>query len=355
MEELLNLINSYVEGLENTIPVKTFTQNNKCISGQFLINTTKGKLTFDAQVPFSFPLGGTQACIKFKCDDIEGYAHVNLDNSICLHSTPSTVAKERLKKEFDLLFEWIEKYYIEEQKDEKYQYLLLPQNGVNMVPQYLLYADTDKHYSKNDCGFFEYSLVGENVAITQEIGNTKIEWSKNIKALRTVTSFWIFIADEPVIERRKVIQNWVDFKKYLSETNLERLNSFREKIIKGKDENKPHSIPLMIGYFIGDNSKKEVHWEMIELPILDNFPIKNLNNIKTRVGLQNVAISWQRSANITYERFFGRGKLSDTITEKKILIIGVGALGSGLALMLAKGGAKYLTLCDFDIVESGNL
>jgi len=47
----------------------------------------------------------------------------------------------------------------------------------------------------------------------------------------------------------------------------------------------------------------------------------------------------------------GQQKLIDA----KVLIIGLGGLGSPVAMYLAAAGVGQLTLCDFDIVESSNL
>ena len=66
-------------------------------------------------------------------------------------------------------------------------------------------------------------------------------------------------------------------------------------------------------------------------------------------------ILWGSTVNTNYSRFFGRGRLSDKLTNSKILIIGVGALGSNLAEILVRGGARDIFIDDFDTVETGNL
>lgn len=352
MDELLNLINTYVENLANTEIINKFQLNDKCINGELKIITSKDTLTFNVEIPHSFPLGGAQSCIKFYSSDTEGYLHVNLDNSICLHSSLSADIKVRLKFEFELLFEWIQKYYIEEQKEEQYQYLLLPSN-INEHYHHLFYTDIDKVFNKNDCGYFDFSLMGYDSIIVQCIGNSEIGWSKDIKSFKKDIGFWIFIADEPIVKRRKVALKWSELDRYISKNAIERLCNYLNQKKMKTDE--IHVIPLMIGYFI-KKDKNEIHWEMIKLPVVDDFPIEiNFKNGCKDYQFNDSQIRWQNSTNLSYDRFFGRGKISDKITEKKILIIGTGALGSNLALMLAKGGVRELALCDFDIVESGNL
>jgi len=47
--------------------------------------------------------------------------------------------------------------------------------------------------------------------------------------------------------------------------------------------------------------------------------------------------------------------LTTTLTKKHFLIAGAGGLGSNVAMMLIRAGAKQLTIIDYDIVEPANL
>ena len=69
----------------------------------------------------------------------------------------------------------------------------------------------------------------------------------------------------------------------------------------------------------------------------------------------SIPINWGFTKNTNYERFFGRGKLTNRLTNSRILIIGIGALGSSLAEILVRGGVIDISIDDFDIVETGNL
>lgn len=63
----------------------------------------------------------------------------------------------------------------------------------------------------------------------------------------------------------------------------------------------------------------------------------------------------QLASIIRYESFFGRGMLSSELTNKKILLLGCGALGSALAETMVRGGVKFLKLWDGDRIEVGNI
>ena len=47
--------------------------------------------------------------------------------------------------------------------------------------------------------------------------------------------------------------------------------------------------------------------------------------------------------------------IAKKLKEKKVCILGLGGLGSNVAVLLARAGIGYLKLVDFDIVEASNL
>ena len=47
--------------------------------------------------------------------------------------------------------------------------------------------------------------------------------------------------------------------------------------------------------------------------------------------------------------------ISEKLKEAKVCILGLGGLGSNVAVLLARSGIGYLKLVDFDIVEASNL
>ena len=68
----------------------------------------------------------------------------------------------------------------------------------------------------------------------------------------------------------------------------------------------------------------------------------------------NSAIGWIRSENWSPANSHARGRFAPDITNKSVLIIGAGSLGSALAEVLVRGGLKHLTVCDGDRFEHGN-
>lgn len=69
----------------------------------------------------------------------------------------------------------------------------------------------------------------------------------------------------------------------------------------------------------------------------------------------DITLWLSHSNTIGRKEYFGRGELSSSLADKRIAIIGLGAIGSPIAEVLARGGVRQLTLWDGDIVEAGNI
>ena len=93
---------------------------------------------------------------------------------------------------------------------------------------------------------------------------------------------------------------------------------------------------------------------------MDNLPIESIciGTGKERywhTEFKPGKIQWARTENISYEYFFGRGAMPRELAEKKMLVLGLGAIGSIVAETLTRCGAKFLSLYDIDQKESGNI
>ena len=71
--------------------------------------------------------------------------------------------------------------------------------------------------------------------------------------------------------------------------------------------------------------------------------------------LTELPINWLPADIVDEKRFFGRGAFDKSLTDKKVAIIGAGAIGSLVAMSLVRGGAKHIGIWDGDTVEPGNL
>ena len=104
---------------------------------------------------------------------------------------------------------------------------------------------------------------------------------------------------------------------------------------------------------MNDNNTKNqnIHWQVAMIDLKDQF-FKNTRGI---YELCDKKINWVISKNSSYHYFFGRGAFHPNLTDKKVLIIGLGAIGSQVAKTLVRGGCKNITIADYDVKEPENI
>lgn len=118
--------------------------------------------------------------------------------------------------------------------------------------------------------------------------------------------------------------------------------------------------PYILNYFLlGIKSNGQIQWKTFGT----NRDVAHYTTAKFDVWLCDIEIkkieSWDIFSKpikaITYEQYFGRGAFEKDLCEKKVAIIGLGALGSQVALSLVRSGVKIFGLWDNDLIEPGNI
>lgn len=75
----------------------------------------------------------------------------------------------------------------------------------------------------------------------------------------------------------------------------------------------------------------------------------------TLTHIRFIKLWYQGTQTIDSSMFFGRGSLCSNLKEKRIAIVGLGAIGSMVAESLAHSGVSKIGLWDSDIIEPGNI
>lgn len=126
------------------------------------------------------------------------------------------------------------------------------------------------------------------------------------------------------------------------------------------------SHPLLIGFPIPSkvgSSNERYHWQGLLLPVLSHGKPKGFSSTekgyvlrdKAQVLTQATRLLWVASRNWDPSEITARGRLSEGLAFKKILIIGVGALGSMISELLVREGCRRLVLVDYDRLQIGNV
>ena len=378
---IIEKINDLLKKDKDVTIVESIKEGEKYYKGRIEVVYLKETLIFDIEVPYHYPLthpNSDNISIIFRNKDYIGLNHINLDGSVCFHPDKDDDFDRKFNYELSCLKQWIRDYYIYKKEDDNYIYLIHTTESSSLNKLY--FTNTSNNFNKNSFGTFDYSVFAEDKIGDKKFPLKKIfrlgfdngcqdSWSqtfvKDLKSKTCKRGLYYFIEEEPLRKNnigRKAIENWDELKDYISDDFIEYLYTGIKRSFN-KNYYYENDLFIIIGYKIPNNEAYEEHWDLIRIS-KNSIPVDYSKIHKSEqenphkrfnYNLKSNKINWGLTENIDYKRFFGRGKLTDKITESKILIIGCGALGSSLAELLVRGGAKNLVIEDFDIIKGGNL
>ena len=302
--------------------------------------------------------------IHFFNTSLIAYPHIMRSGFLCLHTPKVENPKEQFKIDILRLKEWVDKYYVRKEKDEHYEELVVAHNLIGDIYYNFLYTDTNKEFPKKDYGTVDLTMfvpgVHDGKRMDTFLANTfhsKIsgeeyvcQWGKGNKKQMRFEGIYCFLEQAPSLYDKFVLELYNDMSSLFSWSQMQ----FLYKRSLNKEE--AQRVPLFCGYKIPNG---EMRWQVAMLKA-DDFPIKSE---KVKCGGRPIInhsytktlIDWASSYNCSYDYFFGRGCMPSSLADKKILIIGIGAIGSMVAKTLARSGSKYLGLYDVDLKEPGNV
>lgn len=350
LTEIKVVFNMYTNNLK---VIKDFEVINHNVEGIIeVICESKPSILFQVIINPNYPLKtGNVESIAFVNSDLKKYSHINPDGSICFHTHTSPDLKYKLGYDIKALLEWVDKYYIQEIVDNHFEYPFYNSQDEKNV---FLFCDTDLTPLKDDFGVFYFTKSNANgIKNTYLIQGLK-SYLSSVKTTFLWNSFYsnfknslkglFFISDKaPVLYRNFSFNNWIEFEGIFSSYFLKFLNDSKRNLEK-KDLIDGKYFVLLYGYPILEG---KFNYETIMVDYY-NIPV-------CKGGLLENKITWYKTVDSSYELFFGRGKLHNSLTESKILILRIGAIGSNLAESLIRGGCKRVDLFDSDTKEIGNI
>lgn len=343
-------------------------QENYCINGKVEISFEGlESLDFELVIKPQYPLKDHDSeSIKFINKELLEYNHVMSDGSICIHTSHCTSLEQKLIIDFYSLKGWITKYYINHDSDKNYEHIIVPESTHQNKFLSYIFAETDKSFNIGEFGnvgltpirnsiYKEKPIQSYLVQYFESYDRKECKWSDYYcNADTSHIGYYIFLGSTPAKHNRFVFENWVDLVGLLPDSFVQKL--YNDPLSESKKQKV--FLPVFIGYYTVD---AEIHWQVAILES-GNFPFKSIpvifNGAKTgfRKGqLISQKLAWAICENASYSYFYGRGSLSSFITEKNILIIGVGAIGSILAKTLVRSGCKNIDIADCDTKKSENV
>ena len=178
------------------------------------------------------------------------------------------------------------------------------------------------------------------------------------------TALWVRLRSTPVLEPWQAPMTWGEIRFALREQDIDLDDLLRRGFARIRDG---ESHLLLLGFPIPKavgGAPVRMHWLAARLPVLTVTNPRGFRPTNDRgrwwqerefaLG-DGKAVEWLKTESWSTEELSGRGSFSPALTDKRVALIGAGALGSVIAELLVRGGVKIVTICDGDTLHAGNL
>ena len=364
-------IRELVETIDGVSLVDNFNiDKTGSLCGRIMVDTGPKKdiLIWSVKISPIYPFKAMdKEPIVFINKDLLDYPHIMQYGNLCMHPAEYESAEKQFVSDLEQLKEWVNKYYVQGEKDAHYEHLVV--NHCLIKNEYFTYcfAETQEGFEDEDYGLVNYTILKPEYKLNKPVRNymvqrfvscmhvKKIEKICKIsKYYQNLTSFdgvYCLLKDIPSAHSKFIVEDYDSIKGLFTQDQKNYINNF---VISHRA--KYEYFPLFCGYRIPSG---EIHWQAIVL-FMNDLPIEpvRMGTGKNRVWFtefKSGSILWAETMDVSYKYFFGRGAISEELAQKKILIMGVGAIGSIVAETLTRCGAKDITLYDIDNKEPGNV
>lgn len=363
-------IKELIGTLSGVILVDDFTIDEAgLLKGRIAVATGQDNTDLEWNVEISptypFKVMGSEP-IYFQNKNLLDYPHIMQGGNLCMHPAEYENAESQFVNDLKQLKEWIDKYYVKEEKDVHYEHLVVNHYPIHKKYYTFCFAEIQEDFAEGDYGIVHYATLPTGQKNDCQVSNYVVQRfvsylktkkvlpckiSNFYQELRSCTGVYCLLNNIPSVYNKFIVEEYDSIRGLFSQSQKNYIHSF---VVSHGD--KYDFFPLFCGYKIPSGG---VYWQAM-LIFMEDLPIEpvRVSIGKNRVWLTDFKrgqIQWAETVDISYKYFFGRGAMPEELANKKMLIMGVGAIGSIIAETLTRCGAKNISLYDIDNKEPGNV
>lgn len=312
------------------------------------------------------------------------------DGDICLDTTVRVLGRhghdtephgvhERLRWRFQRAIDWLEAASRDELigNGEPFELPVFPISESSMTVAFCEGRNTFRTWqdAAQQAGLVDLSCFSKQSGVLltrcyRSIDNKELLTPNWGQALQSATEeplrgIWLRLEDVPVLYPWRVPTTWQDLRDACRAQDVDIDDLLRTVVGFLRDE-KRHiallgfSIPERVG-----DLPSQMHWQAFVMPRLSSGaqtakgfrPNESGYWRRDRMEVLHgeAPVEWLRSENWDVDQISTRGRLSESLSSRRLLLLGVGAVGSALAELLVRGGIQTLAIMDGDRLEAGNL
>ena len=364
-------IKELIGALNGVSLIDDFTINDSgLLEGRIAVATGLDKeiLEWDVEISPTYPFKAMgREPILFQNKDLLDYPHIMQGGNLCMHPAEYENAENQFVNDLEQLKEWVDKYYVRGEQDTFYEHLVVNHYPIRDSYYTYSFAETQEGFVEGDYGIVNYAVLKtgqrNDLPVSNYVTQKFVSFmqvkkkelpckiSQFYRNLQSFEGVYCMLSNIPSEHNKFIIEDYDTLKGLFSQIQKNYLHSFVET---HKDKYK--FFPLFCGYRIPGGG---VHWQAMML-FMDDLPIVpfRVGTGKNRLWFTDFKqgeIQWAETLDISYINFFGRGAMPEELANKKVLVMGIGAIGSIVAETLTRCGAKDLTLYDIDNKEPGNV
>ena len=363
-------IKELIGTLSGVILVDDFTIDEAgLLKGRIAVATGQDNTDLEWNVEISptypFKVMGSEP-IYFQNKNLLDYPHIMQGGNLCMHPAEYENAESQFVNDLKQLKEWIDKYYVKEEKDVHYEHLVVNHYPIHKKYYTFCFAEIQEDFAEGDYGIVHYATLPTGQKNDCQVSNYVVQRfvsylktkkvlpckiSNFYQELRSCTGVYCLLNNIPSVYNKFIVEEYDSIRGLFSQSQKNYIHSF---VVSHGD--KYDFFPLFCGYKTPSGG---VYWQAM-LIFMEDLPIEpvRVGIGKNRVWLTDFKrgqIQWAETVDISYKYFFGRGAMPEELANKKMLIMGVGAIGSIIAETLTRCGAKNISLYDIDNKEPGNV
>lgn len=367
----IDQVHNIIDETNGVLVVESFgVDENGSLKGKILTDTIPevDGLEWEVEICPSYPFRTLDTePIKFVNHLLLDYPHIMEEGNLCMHPADYEDAVTQFAHDLEQLKEWVRRYYVEGEKDEHYEHLVVNHQPIGNEYYTFCFAETTTNFDDEDYGIVNYVMLLDGQRLHKRVRNGLIkefishkQFKKHIIPCNISSAFkqlvyydgvYCLLKEPPAVHGKFIIKRYHELAKLMTQQQIDFIHKFGESHKGDKG-----FFPLFCGYKIQSG---EIHWQAMIL-FMENLPIEAYrigigSHREWHTKFKEGNIAWAQTENVSYNQFFGRGAMDEALSAKKMLIMGIGAVGSMVAETLTRCGAKRITLFDFDEKEPGNV
>lgn len=246
------------------------------------------------------------------------------------------------------------------------------------LPQYPVWQRSPFAYSEDPDSFLLWSAIPNRVGLVSlgnlgsalavrrfsDVANRELfrpKWGQAVRiSLESEVGAWIMLDGPLLCEPWHGPGTWAELKMALGD----KWSVFQQAVDLVREQRSPTVLfgmpmPEAVG-----QQQTQIHWQALRLPEVTpktNTPgfrsskknLRTLDNI--RVFHDDLPLKWIPSENWARSQLSRRRVSGFALSDKHVLLVGCGAIGSCMGELMVRSGVAKLLLCDGDVVTGGVL